>query len=83
MAAWGKSSLRAVCRRVPVQASPMCDSGKVDGMEWWTTPDQLASAADIAKKIKADNNIEVWGDSLALAMSRHTNEFIDEIISFE
>jgi len=57
----------------------MTDQGQVDGTPWFTRPDQLASAADVAKKIKADE-VEVLGDSLAAALSKRDDKFLREIV---
>lgn len=56
----------------------MTDSCDVDGQEWFTKPDQLASAADIALKIKA-GEVEVIGDSLAAALAKRDHQYISEI----
>lgn len=62
--------------------NPMCDSGVVDGVPWFTRPDQLASAVDVARKVKK-GEVEIIGDSLALALSRKDDDFLDKIIRFE
>jgi len=56
----------------------MTDSCAVDGREWFTKPDQLASAVDVAKKIRADE-VTVLGDSLAAALAKKDEGFLDEI----
>lgn len=62
--------------------SYMTDQGIVDGTPWFTKPDQLASAADVAKKIKA-NEVTVIGDSLAAALSKRSSEFLEDIVRLE
>ena len=62
--------------------SYMSDSGEVDGVEWFTKPDQLASAADVAKKIKA-GEVTVLGDSLAVALSKREDSFLNNIVRIE
>jgi hypothetical protein len=57
----------------------MTDQGEVDGTPWFTKPDQLASAADVAKKIKA-GEVTVLGDSLAVALSKRDDQFLEEIV---
>lgn len=66
-----------------VKASPlrdvfMNDKGRVDGKIWHTRPDLLASAVGIARQIKA-KQADVIGDSLAKALSKKDNAFLDEV----
>jgi hypothetical protein len=57
----------------------MSDHGAVDGREWYTRPDQLASAVDVARKIKR-GEVEVLGDSLAGALSKREDAFLDQVV---
>lgn len=57
----------------------MTDHGAIDGKEWYTKPDQLASAVDVARKIKA-GDVKVIGDSLAVALSKHDEAFLAEVV---
>lgn len=58
----------------------MSDDGKVDGRPWLTRPDLLASAVTIAWMIKR-GEVSVIGDSLANALARREDEFLQSIIS--
>tara|TARA_Y100000310_G_scaffold160700_1_gene160546 strand:- start:9229 stop:10176 length:948 start_codon:yes stop_codon:yes gene_type:complete len=60
----------------------MTDGCDVDGTEWFTKPDQLASAADVAKKIQ-EGGVTVLGDSLAAALSKKPAQYIDEVCRIE
>ncbi len=60
----------------------MEDHGEVEGKPWYTKPDQLASAADVAKKIKA-KEVTVLGDSLAVALSKRSDDFLENICRVE
>lgn len=60
----------------------MTDQGLVDGTPWFTRPDQLASAQDVAFKIKA-GEVTVIGDSLALALSKQTDDFLNDIVKIQ
>ncbi len=63
---------------VTEDGTEMYDQGQVDGKDWYTRPDQLASAVDVAKKVKA-GEIEVLGDSLAAALAKRDDEFVEKI----
>ena len=54
----------------------------MDGTPWFTKPDQLASAADVAKKIKA-KEVTVIGDSLAAALAKRSTKFLDDIVKLQ
>jgi len=60
----------------------MTDQGVVDGTPWFTKPDQLASAVDVAKKIK-EGGVTVLGDSLAVALSKRDDEFLRELVKIK
>jgi len=60
----------------------MNDGGEVDGKMWYTKPDQLASAVDIAKKIKA-GEVKVLGDSLAAALAKCGDAFLEKVVRVE
>jgi hypothetical protein len=82
---WRKEGGSHYCDLVKVAANDdnyMTDQGLIDGKPWFTRPDQLASAQDVARKIKA-NEVTIIGDSLALALSKHTDEFLDDIVRLE
>lgn len=53
----------------PADRQFMSDSGSIDGRPWKTRADLLASAVDVAKKVKK-GEITVLGDSLANAIAR-------------
>lgn len=57
----------------------MDDEGRIDGDTWCTRPDQLASAVDVAWKIK-NGEITVLGDSLAVALAKKDDEFLEDIV---
>jgi hypothetical protein len=75
----GKSHYSDLVSVKPIDGSYMTDHGKIDGTPWFTKPDQLASAVDIAQKQKS-GEIKVLGDSLAAALSKHDDAFLDEIV---
>lgn len=56
----------------------MSDRGRTDGKVWWTRPDLLASAVDVARKIKA-GEVTVIGDSLAAALAERDDAYLDEV----
>lgn len=60
----------------------MTDQGQVDGTPWYTKPDQLASAVDVAKKIRA-GDLEVIGDTLPGALAKRDEKFLDEIVKIQ
>lgn len=66
----------------PVDKCFMSDEGKVDGYAWRTRPDLLASAVDVAKKIKI-GEVDVLGDSLAVALSKCDDDYIERICRIE
>ena len=75
----GKSHYSDLVSVDTLDSSYMTDNAQVDGREWFTKPDQLASAVDIAHKQKA-GEIEVLGDSLAAALAKRDDAFLDEIV---
>jgi hypothetical protein len=82
---WRKEGGSHYCDLVQVGAnddSYMTDEGVVDGKTWFTKPDQLASAADVAKKIKA-GEVTVIGDSLAAALSKKDSGFLEDIVQLQ
>lgn len=58
----------------------MSDQGKVDGKEWCTRPDLLASAVTIAKMKKAGHIYGIWGDSLAASLAKRDDEFLNTCV---
>lgn len=60
----------------------MSDHGVVDGTEWFTRPDQLASAADVAKRIQR-GEVTVLGDSLAVALSKKPASFVEDVVRIQ
>jgi Protein of unknown function DUF115 len=62
----------------PLADGMLSDHGKVDGRPWFTRPDLLASAAHVARLIKA-GEVRVIGDSLAAALARRDAAFIDAV----
>jgi hypothetical protein len=66
----------------PVDGGYMQDEGRVDGKVWHTRPDQLASAADIAKK-KLDGQVEIVGDSLAASLAKRGRAFCESVVRIE
>jgi len=82
---WRKEGGSHYSKLVTVDAQDdnyMTDQGLVDGKPWFTRPDQLASAQDVAKKIKV-GEVSVLGDSLAAALSKQTDEFLDDIVKIQ
>ena len=66
----------------PEDPSAMTDKGLVDGTLWHTRLDQLASAVDLAWKIK-DGGVVVLGDSLASAIAKREDEFVKNLVSIK
>lgn len=60
----------------------MRDDSLVDGKLWLTRPDLMASAVDVAYKIKA-GEMEVWGDSLAASLAKRDMEFLAKTCRIE
>ena len=60
----------------------MTDQGRVDGKPWKTRPDLLASAVDVARHIK-QSRLKVIGDSLAAALAKHPDEYLDRIVQIQ
>lgn len=56
----------------------LSDQGKVDGKEWLTRPDLLASAVTVAKQKKQGHVYQIWGDSLAASLAKKDDKFLDE-----
>ncbi len=54
----------------------MGDQGRLDGKPWHTRPDLLASAVDVAKKVK-QGGVRVLGDSIAASLSLRDDEYLD------
>lgn len=57
----------------------MHDEGRVDGTRWYTRPDQLGSAVDIAQRVK-NGKLEIIGDSLAASLSRRSETFLNRVV---
>lgn len=69
----------------PMADEYMTDNGRVDGNEkspWYTRPDQLASAADVARKALT-GKVQIIGDSLAAAMARRGRAFVESVVRIE
>lgn len=82
---WRKEGGSHYCNIVKVATHDdkyMTDASAVDGKPWYTKPDQLASAVDVAKKIRA-GEVEVLGDSLAVALSKRDDNFLEEIVKYK
>ena len=62
----------------PIDQVFMSDHGKVDGRPWMSRPDMVASAQDIARRIKS-GQVEVWGDSLAVSLSKFSDEKLESV----
>lgn len=60
----------------------MTDQGRVDGKPWKTRPDLLASAVDVARHIK-QGRVKVVGDSLAAALAKHPDEYLDRVVQIQ
>ncbi len=67
---------------VPEDDSNMSDKGLVDGQIWYTRPDQLASAIDLAWRVKR-GEVVVLGDSLAAAIAKRDDDFVTNLISID
>jgi hypothetical protein len=61
------------------QKSYMTDEGRIDGNPWLTRPDQIASAADIAKRAQ-EGTIRLLGDTMAAALTKRSRDFIDQLV---
>lgn len=59
------------------------DHGEVDGRPWFTRVDLLASAVDVARRIKQGQNITVLGDSLAKSLSKRDEAFLEKVCRTE
>lgn len=62
-----------------------CDAGKIEGnpaKKWWTKLDLMTSAQDMARRIKA-GECKVIGDSLAFALSKHDDAYIESVATKE
>ncbi len=66
----------------PISKDFMKDGGNVDGREWYTRPDQLASAAAIAKGV-LNGDVEVLGDSLAASLAKRGRAFVNTVVKIE
>jgi len=65
----------------PLYEDYMHDEGAVDGRPWRTRPDQLASAVDVARRAKK-GEVLLLGDTLAAAISKREDEFVDRLVRF-
>ena len=52
---------------------------EIDGRLWFTRLDLMASACDMAKRIKRGECIAI-GDSMAHSLAQHDDEFIDRVV---
>ena len=57
----------------------MTDEGRIDGQPWLTRPDQIASAAFIAKQVQS-GHVRVLGDTMAQSMANRSAKFIDQLV---
>ena len=78
----GDSYYAGFVKAAPLNDVWMTDSGRVDGKPWKTRPDLLASAVDIARHIKR-GNVKVIGDSLAAALAKHPESYLDRIVTIQ
>lgn len=62
----------------PADQMFMSDGSQVDGREWMSRPDLVASAVHIARCIKNDE-VSVLGDSLASALAKRDEAFLDRV----
>lgn len=62
----------------------MNDGGVVDGQNWNTRPDMLASAVALAKiaRDRGPDQFEIIGDTLPASLSDRDDEFLDKVASF-
>ena len=74
----GDDYYAAFCKASPMRDVFMNDKGAVDGKTWYSRPDLLASAVDIAHKIRS-GELKVLGDSLALALSKKDDEYLKNV----
>jgi len=58
------------------------DGGQTDGKPWYTKVDQLSSAIDVARKIKA-GEVTVLGDTLPGALSKKDDGFLEAIMQMK
>lgn len=56
----------------------MCDEGKIDGRKWFTRPDMMASAVQIARMIHT-GQVKVIGESLAASLAAKPVEFLNHV----
>lgn len=64
------------------QAEYMTDNADVDGKTWCTRPDQIASAVDIAWKIKR-GELKVIGDTLPNALAKRDDTYLKELVTIK
>ena len=62
----------------------MTDKGKVDGKNWNTRPDMLASAVALAKLAKSADpgDFDILGDTLPASLVLKSDDFLNEVASF-
>ena len=61
----------------------MNDGGKVDGKNWNTRPDMLASAVSLARVAQKDGDkFEILGDTLPASLRKRDDAFLTECASF-
>jgi hypothetical protein len=77
----GQSFYGSAFKAKPHTDIMMEDEGMlVDGKPWFTRPDMLASAAELARKVRKEPGaITVLGDSLVNGLLKHDDSFIDSI----
>ncbi len=57
----------------------MNDGGSVDGQPWYTRPDQLGSAVDLARRVKS-GHAKIIGDSLAASLALRSESFLRQVV---
>lgn len=62
----------------------MSDKGRVDGVNWNTRPDMLASAVSLAKLARqaGPEEMEIIGDTLPASLMRKDDDFLAQVASF-
>ena len=78
----GQQYYAEFCKAEPLKDVFMHDGGKVDGKEWHTRPDLLASAKDLALQVRR-GEVVVLGDSLAAALAKHDDAYIAQVCQIQ
>jgi hypothetical protein len=63
----------------------MQDKGMVDGTQWWTRPDMLASGVALAKIAKdmGEEKMEILGDVLPASLREKDDDFLRKCADFK